>query len=301
MTVRSVTVIRSAIAKGAVIDDQVAFDAYTDNQQMRGLSAMTIKHSRGELMLLAEFLRPQMVLTADHEILSKWALSLIGYGTASRYVKISRVHSFYMWAFGEEIIEKIPTRRIPRPKVPQMVPRPTPTDEVTRILARADGEMRLWIMLAALAGLRCCEIAQLSRDQIADTADPPHLRVRGKGNKERIVFLCDDLLAEIRAYPLPNRGWVFKRRDGLPGHPSPAMVSFYGNEYLHAAGVRETFHQLRHRFGTDIYAASDIVVTAALLGHSNIQTARGYARLSDAKAISAAQSLGLHPRPNEAA
>lgn len=281
--------------------DTEALVAYTTHQKMRGLSDNHRTHSRRELLILQRFIDVPL-LNATHQDLMEWAASIEQRCNAgSRYVKLSRIHSFYEWAHAEGLIDRIPTARIPRPKVPQGIPRPTPKDEVQRAFEAAEGEMRLWLMLAALAGFRCCEIARLTRDQILDTATPPYLRPIGKGNKPRIVYLCDELLAEIRAYPLPTRGWVFKRRDGKPGAPTAALVSIYGNQFLHGVGVRETMHQLRHRFGTDVYAASDLPTTASQLGHSNLQTSRGYAQLNDAAAAKAVQSLGFHPQPIEAA
>lgn len=276
------------------MEDTEAFIAYREHQRMRGLSSATISNASNELNRLRQYVAPETVLDVSHLRLIEWAQSLAGRcGPGSRYVKISRVHSFYAWAYSEELIDKIPTTRIPRPKVPQGVPRPMPVVQIVKALACAEPEGRLWIMLGAFGGLRCCEIARLSRDQIVDTAEPPHLRVRGKGNKERVVYLCADLLAELRSYPLPSRGYVFKRRDGKPGPPSGPTVSLYGNRVLHDAGVRETMHQLRHRFGTDLYAVSDLLTTADQLGHANVQTSRGYAKLNNAIAAKAVQSLGL--------
>lgn len=276
------------------MDDAQALRAYAEHQEMRNLAGTTITAARNELIRLQRAIAPTSLLDADHDTLQRWASSMSRtHKPESRYVKISRAHSFYTWAYGEEIIESVPTARIPRPKVQQAIPRPTPVSEIVKALDALDGEERLWVMLAAFAGLRCCEIAQLTREQIVDTAEPPHLRIIGKGGKHRVVFLCADLIDEIRAYPLPTRGWVFKRRDGLPGRPSADSVSQYGNQALHGAGVRETMHQLRHRFGTDVYAASDLLTTAAMLGHSNVNTSRGYAKLNDAKAAAAVQSLRI--------
>ena len=275
------------------MDDTEALRAYAAHQQERNLARTTITAARNELIRLAKALG-EPLLSADHDSLTAWNQSMMRtHKPESRYVKISRIHSFYTWARDEGLISTVPTARLARPKVEQGVPRPTPVEEIVKALTSITGEIRLWIMLAAYAGLRCCEIAPLTREQIVDTAEIPHLRITGKGNKVRIVPLCDDLIAEIRAYPLPSRGWVFKRRDGQQGHPSADSVSQYGNQALHSAGVRETMHQLRHRFGTDVYAASDLLTTASVLGHSNVQTSRGYAKLNDLKAAAAVQSLRI--------
>jgi integrase len=277
------------------MDTTEALAKYREHQDMRGLSSATIRQAGRELAQLADFIAPVELLDATHDDLMVWAGSLVGTRAVnSRYVKISRVHSFYKWAYDEDLIPSITTRRIPRPRILPGLPRPTPADAVIRAIACGNPTQRLWVKLAAFAGLRCCEIAMLSREQILDTADPPHLVVRGKGGKERVIYLCDDLLQELQSYEMPSRGWVFKRFDGQPGHPTASSVSQVGNRFLHnKAHVRESMHQLRHRFGTDVQRATgDIQVTAQLLGHSNIQTSRGYAQFSNARAMSAIKSLG---------
>ncbi len=60
-------------------------------------------------------------------------------------------------------------------------------DDVKRAIDNADGGVRLWLVLAGYAGLRCIEIAALYRHDILDGADPPVLIAHGKGNKDRAV------------------------------------------------------------------------------------------------------------------
>src|SRR4051794_36050312 len=109
------------------MDDRTAFNLYTAHQRMRELSDIYIRYSRAELHLLQRFLRDQPVLYATHDDLLRWADSLTATcSSGSRHVKLSRVHAFYEWAVETDLIERAPTGRIPRPRVSQGVPRPTP-------------------------------------------------------------------------------------------------------------------------------------------------------------------------------
>ena len=147
------------------MDDAEALRAYAEHQEMRNLAGTTITAARNELIRLQRAISPTSLLEADHETLQRWASSMsTSHKPESRYVKISRAHSFYLWAYGEGHIDRVPTARVPRPKVQQGIPRPTPVSEIVKALDRLDGEHRLWVMLAAYAGLRCCEIAPLTRD-----------------------------------------------------------------------------------------------------------------------------------------
>lgn len=274
------------------MDDTAAIRAHRSYQELRGLSGTTIRCHERELFMLAEFLRPTSLLNATSDDLRRWAESIKAMKAASRYVKISRIHSFYSWAVDASLRADIPSHKLPRPKVPQGVPHPIGEDALVRALDRADGEVRLWVVLAAFAGLRCCEIAPLARDQVRDTTEPYSLIVRGKGNKERVVPIGPLLLDELRLYGLPSRGALFCRRDGRAGVPTASRVSQLGNTFLHANGVVETMHSLRHRYGTRVHELTgDIYTVAELMGHANIQTSRGYARFSDRRAVAAALSI----------
>lgn len=233
------------------------------------------------------------LLAATHDDMCAWADSLVDTFTLStRYVKISRVHGFYRWLLDEGRTTTLPTARIPRPKIPRAVPRPIPRDRLDVALDNAPPLIRVWLILGSFAGLRCCEIAPMTRESVVDTADPPYLVVPTKGGGHRIVMMCERVRLELRGYGLPTRGWLWPRLDGKPGHPAAHRVSQMINEWLHEQGIPDTAHSLRARFGTDIQAASgDIYVTARCLGHRNVQNATIYAELADDAAARAVRAL----------
>jgi integrase/recombinase XerC len=64
--------------------------------------------------------------------------------------------------------------------------------------------------------------------------------------------------------------------------------------YLHDLGINATGHQLRHWFGSEVYANThDIRVTQELLGHSSPTTTAGYVAYSHVDAAAAVASLRL--------
>jgi integrase/recombinase XerC len=152
--------------------------------------------------------------------------------------------------------------------------------------------MRAMLLLAAFAGLRCQEIAGLERDDVIEAKDL--LRVRhGKGQKERVLPLHPDVMAALRALPMPQTGPLFLRPSGA-AH-TPVTVSEAMRDYLRRiCGIDATAHQLRHWFATEVYASSkDIRVTQELLGHSNPATTARYVAFSRVDAAAAVGSLSL--------
>lgn len=169
-----------------------------------------------------------------------------------------------------------------------------------RALDLAPDRVRLWLILAAFAGLRCKEIALLRREEIRDRATPPCLIVStetAKGMRERIIPLNDFMVAEIRAAGLPATGYCFLREDGEPGPNSPWWVSKLGNRALRDLGIRATMHQLRHRAGTKLYQHSrDLLMVRDVLGHADVSTTQVYALFDQESAIAAVNALPVPPR-----
>lgn len=252
-----------------LMDDHLAW------MRLRGLRPATITQRRNILRRLAHALAPTTLADATHSQLLDWALSLRT-GSASVANSIANVAQFYRWAFDEGHIPENPAARIPRPKVRKGVPRPMAETTLDAAIATAPPDVRCWLVLGAYAGLRAGEMARLQRKDILDTAETPVLVLDGKGGKERVVPASPRVLFELRAYGLPTRGLVFRRRDGLPGAPSPARVSQLVNEHLHGLGINDTGHAARHRYASAVYQRSrDLRLCQELLGHADPgQTAR---------------------------
>lgn len=227
---------------------------------------------------------------ANEAQLGRWYAGLKMTAEA-RACELSHIRSFYQWALLEELIDVNPTRRLVRPRLQRRVPRPISERDLAKVLELAPDRVRPWLYLAAYEGLRACEIANLRREDILDTAVPPMLIVTdGKGGKQRLLPLSPVVVAALS--PMPARGWMFLREDGQPGPNAPWRVSQAANTVLHRLGIRATLHQLRHRFATKVYANSrDIRVTQELMGHANVSTTAGYAAHSPDAALTAV--LGL--------
>lgn len=189
--------------------------------------------------------------------------------TARSYA--ATLKAFYGWAWSTGRIEANPALKLPA--VPAVVgrPRPTPEHALLQALATADPRVRLMIRLAAQAGLRRAEISRVHTSDILDGGvDGGHvLRVRGKGDKVRVVPLNAGLAAELRALPA---GWVFP--SPASGHLTPAHV---GKLIARQLPDRWTTHTLRHRFASAAYQVDrDLRAVQELLGHTKPETTAIY-------------------------
>lgn len=220
------------------------------------------------------------------ELEAWWDARLEEVSARSASIELANVRAWYQWAVTFEHRADDPTGRIRRPRYQRCLPRPIPEPDLVLALDHAPERVRPMLLLAAYAGLRACEIAGLRGEHLSDEAV---FVADGKGGRQRIVPMHPKVAAEL----VPARsGWVFPHLDGRAGPVRPHRVSHLCNGYLHAIGLPQTLHQLRHRFGTETYrACSDIRVVQELMGHADPATTAGYAAHSVARAAEAVRNL----------
>lgn len=208
-------------------------------------------------------------------------------------VYVSHVQMFYAWAYATGLLPADPAANIPVPKVPRRLPRPISEDDLTAALESASLRVRTWLVLAGWSGLRAKEIARLRGENVKLRADQPVILVASdatKGIRERVVPLSRFVVAELSVAGLPLRGLAFRKADG---NPVPAnLVSKLCNQHLHDCGIPATLHQLRHRFGTQVYhVRRDLRATQELLGHASPATTAIYAAYDNAEAAADVEAL----------
>lgn len=183
------------------------------------------------------------------------------------------VVSFFRWMQKSGRRDDDPSGELPSVKRPQAHPRPCPEEVIARAMKEAQGNERIMIRLGAECGLRRAEIAAVHSDDVLKTAGGSNLMVRGKGDKQRIVPIADDLADMIVAH----HGYVFSGRWG--GHCESTHIGKHVSALL---GAGWTPHSLRHRYATQIYAAThDILLVSKLLGHASVETTQRYVAMPD--------------------
>lgn len=201
----------------------------------------------------------------------------------------SALRSFYDWAQSAGYVTENPARQLRKIPPAPAKPRPAPEGAVTLAVngASAAGDNRLWmmLMLASRHGLRRGEVARIHTRDVVDGVGGSDLIVHGKGGKNRLVPLLDELADAIRRQ---SPGWLF------PGaaagqHITPGHVSVLIRRALHGSA---TAHQLRHRFASRAYQQThDIRAVQQLLGHASVATTQRYVQVADDALRRAVQSV----------
>lgn len=160
------------------------------------------------------------------------------------------------------------------------VPRPVTSAQVEAILgACADTrarQTRAYVILAAYAGLRVHEIAQIRGEDVRDG----ELLVDGKGGSRSSVPMHPAVAA--LADVMPRRGWWFPT-DGIEGHVHRCSVSSAIARAMRRADVPGTPHALRHHYGTQVLISSggNLRVTQRALRHASPATTAIYTAIAD--------------------
>lgn len=270
--------------------------------ELEGLRPGTIDARRRALTRLRAAL-PRPLPEATREDLLAWRASLhLAPKTIGCY--ISHARQFYDWLIEHGhygCLGPNPLTGVPVPRPPRRLPRPIAEADLLAAVAGAPPRIRPWLVLAGWAGLRAIEIALLRRENVLDYAPRPVILIAAdatKGRHERIVPMSAFVRAEIIPI-LPARGWMFSRADGAPGPNRPHTISHTANAYLHQMGITATLHQLRHRFGTQLYQQTkDLRLVQETMGHARPEDTAGYAAHDAASAAAAVEAIpapGLHP------
>jgi integrase len=146
------------------------------------------------------------------------------------------------------------------------------------------------VLLAAFQGLRCGEIARLSRDDVT----VEWLPVLRKGGKTQLLPTHPLVFAELSALP---PGPAVPRTRG--GHFRPKGLAIAASRQLTRAGLPDlTLHWFRHRFATmsllpkDLGGAgADVRTVQELLGHESLASTQVYTRVTDTQRRAAVLAL----------
>jgi integrase/recombinase XerD len=255
----------------------------------KGLSPHTLESYGRDLQGLRTFIgqRPIEGLKAEDVIAYFEHLKGRGGASSSLCRAVVAVKVFFRFLKRERRIDHNPTAFLESPKMWQLIPEVMTIDEVTRFLeapARDDfvGERdRALFHLMYAAGLRVSEVCQLNVGDVCDD----HVRVRGKGGKERIVPVASVAVEVIDHFLLHFRregdGALFITLRGA--RMSRIAVWQRVKYYADKAGIIRCIspHTLRHSFATHLLEnGADLRVIQELLGHAHIATTDRYTHIS---------------------
>lgn len=257
---------------------------WTDTLKAAGLSAQTIKSRRYKMVHLAALLMP----SGPEDVTTEQIVQVFArqqWKPETRKAYRNTISSFFRWLHKSGRRSDDPSLNVPRVKKPHAHPRPCPDRYIASAMEMATSSERLMIRLGAECGLRRGEIARVHSDDVVADSAGRSLIVRGKGDKQRIVPLPDDLAGII----MDARGYLFPGRFG--GH---VEESYIGDHISRLLPDGYAAHTLRHRFATTAYAAThDLFVVAELLGHESVETTEHYVAMPDGRLREATAAVRL--------
>lgn len=208
--------------------------------------------------------------------------------------KISALKSFYNYMTTKtHLLDENIAKDLESPKIPKRLPRYLTLDESVRLLEAVDGEFALRdyaiITLFLNCGMRLSELVGINMHDMQENS----IFIRGKGNKERKVYLNDACVAAINDYLAvrPHDGvvdrdalFLSKRKTRISNNMVYKMVK----KNMERAGLdpdKYSPHKLRHTAATLMYIHGDVDVLALqeILGHEQLSTTQIYTHVDEKK------------------
>ncbi len=229
--------------------------------------------------------------SVDIDLLRRYLFQLKkqNYGPRSTGRKIAAIKSFFNFLIKRQYIRKNPALLISSPKLPERLPSFLTYEEVEKILESAGGNDEMVLRDRAImellysSGLRVGELVSL---KISDINIPEGtLRIKGKGNKERIVpvgsYALNYIFDYIEKRTNVRTPFIFLNRKG--NRLTSRSVERIIKRWARIAGITKkvTPHVFRHSFATHLLdRGADLRTVQELLGHSDITTTQIYTHVT---------------------
>ncbi|RME63981.1 MAG: site-specific tyrosine recombinase XerD [Nitrospirae bacterium] len=209
--------------------------------------------------------------------------------STARY--LSSIRAICRFMVLEGIRQEDPSEALQTPKGIKRLPKALTVDAVFQLIesVNQDGlgrRDRVMFELMYAAGLRVSELVGLTLQDL--NLEAGFLRVRGKGNRERVVpisrhtaELLKDYIENVRPFLLKKKktGHLFLSQQGRP----ITRQRFWQllKQYGRILGIELTPHQLRHSFATHLLeGGADLRSIQKMLGHADISTTQIYTKVT---------------------
>ncbi len=225
---------------------------------------------------------------------------------ASRARKASALRAYFKYmSINTKQIDENPLQELESPKAKKALPKYLTLEESVSLLNSIDGKFKerdyCIIALFLNCGLRLSELVGLN---YGDIRSDNSMRVNGKGNKERIIYLNDMCVNAIKDYMKVRPVEGVKDKNALflssrLSRISPKTVQHIVKTFLDKAGLGDqgfSTHKLRHTAATLMYQQGnvDVLLIKEILGHENLATTEIYTHIIDSQLKDAVASNPLN-------
>lgn len=265
-------------------------------------SPHTIGAYTSDLAQFSSYLKEQFeideVEQVNHQMIRSWLVELMNQKVTSRSVarKLSTLKTFYKYLLREGVVDTNPLAKVQPPKVEKRLPVFVEEKPMQRLFDEQkglDGEIvtfgqdyegkrnRLLILLFYTTGIRLSELIGLKQVDIDFYKQT--IKVLGKRNKERIIPVTRELMAEIATFielkqvENMNIDYLLLTKRGEKLYPK--LVYTIVKTYLtHVTSIeKRSPHVLRHTFATHLLnKGADLNAIKELLGHANLAATQVY-------------------------
>ncbi|BDU50049.1 site-specific tyrosine recombinase/integron integrase [Haliovirga abyssi] len=209
--------------------------------------------------------------------------------------KVTSIRTFYTYLFKSGKIDEIPTENLDNLKKSSYMPEVLSLDEIKSIILAIDSSLRgkrdkLILQLLVATGARISEILGLKIEDIDENMQ--FIKIKGKGNKLRIIPLYKEISEEVYFYLKNIRNKIAKDPLSFLLFDGVSRTTFWKRVKIYAknAGIKKNVypHIFRHSMATlMIKNGADLRIVQEILGHSSISTTEIYTHIgnSDLKNI----------------
>jgi len=279
---------------------QTAIAQYIQFQKSKGLSPHTILAYQKDLLQLESFLQKYFEDEVSLEKIERLYLRdfmrhLSNSGCKNRTLarKATVFRNFFSYCHENDLLKNNPAKNLKIPKYEKKLPKYFTSQEMDNLLEIPDLSSKFGIRNRAIleliysCGMRISEVSACQIQQLDFSSKI--IKIRGKGNKERLVPLGKMAIKALKQY-LKIRGQfsseesdntLFLSKSGkvLSSDELRAILQRYLNLIAKTKGYSP--HSLRHSFATHLLAnGADLRAVQEMLGHSNLSTTEIYTHLS---------------------
>jgi integrase/recombinase XerD len=259
------------------IDKNKIIENYRSFMEMRGYSYTTI---RNYLYIIKDFFT-QFELPDENSVEKYFEIKdKIGKNSRATQTRIFRsLGKFIQRKYKIEFLLPEP------PRVGKTLPVFLSKKEVAKLLNSAKGNLRDFAIISFIlyTGVRVNELTNIKISDIDFYQNT--VRVTGKGEKERIIPVADELLQTVEVYLKSRKskeGYLFVNRFGEK--LSSLSIQMIVKKYANKANIKKhiTPHKLRHTFATlALENGISPITISELLGHSSLNTTMRYTHVTN--------------------
>ena len=218
--------------------------------------------------------------------------------STTRARKVSTIRQYFKYLTSYcHLIDNNPAELLDSPKLKKSLPKHLTLEDSLELLNsviedNSPNYKRDYCIITLFlnCGMRLSELCNLN---VTDILSDNSIKILGKGNKERVIYLNDACISSIRSYlevrpneniPADHKNALFISRNRR--RISNKTVQHIVYTYLEKAGLGDkgfSTHKLRHTAATLMYqhGGVDIRVLQNLLGHENLSTTQIYTHVAD--------------------